>query len=125
MAPTLGSIRPTHRPSPPTRRLAAKPAPMNTVTVPRWKQALLSVFHSSSVKARREAELAETMREVCHALIGDLETGRRIALGMRIDQAGERSDVWELRACLFDAISMQHGEQVARERLAELDSRWP
>ena len=98
---------------------------MNTVTVPRWKQALLSVFHSSSVKARREAELAETMREVCHALIGDLEIGRRIALGMRIDQASERNDIWELRACLFDAISMQHGEQVARERLAELDSRWP
>ena len=98
---------------------------MNTEIVPRWKQALLSVFHSSSVKARREAELAETMREVCHALIGDLEIGRRIALGMRIDQASERNDIWELRACLFDAISMQHGEQVARERLAELDSRWP
>jgi hypothetical protein len=98
---------------------------MNTVSEPRWKQALLSVFRSSSVKARREAELAETMREVCHALIGDLETGRRIALGVRIDRASERNDLWELRACLFDAISMQHGEQVARERLAELDSRWP
>ena len=98
---------------------------MNTASVPRWKQALLSVFRSDVVKARREAELAETMREVCHALIGDLDTGRRIKLSVRIDHASARNDIWELRACLFDAISLQHGEQVARERLAELDSRWP
>ena len=98
---------------------------MNPSTTPRWKQALISVLSSGRTKARREAELADTMRLVCHELIGDLEPGRRIVLGQRIERACERHDIWELRACLFDAISMQHGEQVARERLAELDSRWP
>ena len=98
---------------------------MNTQAGPRWKQALISAFTSSRTKARREAELADTMREVCHELIADLDPGQRISLGQRIERASERHDIWELRACLFDAISMHHGEQVARERLSALDSRWP
>ena len=98
---------------------------MNTQTGPRWKQALISALSSTRTKARREAELADTMREVCHELIADLDPGQRIALGARIERAGERANLWELRACLFDAIAMHHGEQIARERLSALDSRWP
>jgi hypothetical protein len=98
---------------------------MNTQAPPRWKQALQCVLNPSLVKERREAELAETMRTVCHELIGDLPTGPRLALSARIDHASKRHDLYTLRACMFDAISMQHGEQVARDRLSSLDSRWP
>ena len=98
---------------------------MNTQTTPRWKQALQSVLNPGRVKERREAELADTMRAVCHELIGDLPTGSRLSLGARIEHATKRNDLYTLRACLFDAISMQHGEQVARDRLSSLDSRWP
>jgi hypothetical protein len=98
---------------------------MNTQVTPRWKQALLSVLHPNRVRERREAELADTMRSVCHELISDLPVVARVAIAARIDHAGRRHDLMTLRACLFDAISMQHGEQVARERLSSLDSRWP
>jgi hypothetical protein len=98
---------------------------MNTQVTPRWKQALLSVLHPSRLRERREAELADTMRSVCHELIGDLPVISRVAIATRIELACRRHDLLTLRACLFDAISMQHGEQVARERLSSLDSRWP
>jgi hypothetical protein len=98
---------------------------MNTATVPRWKQVLIGALNPGRTRARREAELADTMRSVCHELISDLGAGPRIVIGQRIEMATRRHDLWALRACLFDAISMQHGERVARERLAELDSRWP
>jgi hypothetical protein len=105
--------------------LSAQPNTMNTQDIPRWKQALQSVLNPGRVRERREAELAETMRTVCHELIGDLPLGSRLALSARIDIASKRHDLYSLRACMFDAISMQHGEQVARERLSSLDSRWP
>ena len=98
---------------------------MTTQAPSRWKQALQSVLQPGLVKERREAELADTMRAVCHELISDLPIGARLSLGARIEQASKRKDLYTLRACLFDAISMQHGEQVARERLAALDLRWP
>jgi hypothetical protein len=100
---------------------------LNTITMttqapPRWKQALLSVLHPGRVKERRDSELADTMRTVCHELIADLPPYARLSIGERIEKAGRRKDLDTLRACLFDAISMQHGEQVARERLTALDS---
>jgi hypothetical protein len=98
---------------------------MNTQSTPRWKQALLSVIHPTREKQRRDAELTATMRSVCHELIADLPMHARLSISARIELATRRNDVWSLRACLFDAISMQHGEQVARERLSSLDSRWP
>jgi hypothetical protein len=97
---------------------------MNTQAPPRWKLALQSVLHPTRARERREAELADTMRAVCRELIIDLPLAPRLALSARIEHASRRPDLWTLRACLFDAISMQHGEQVARERLLELDSRW-
>ena len=98
---------------------------MNTQATPRWKQALQSVLHPARAKERRDAELTVTMRAVCHELIADLPLHARLSISARIEMATRRNDVWSLRACLFDAISMQHGEQVARERLTSLDSRWP
>lgn len=98
---------------------------MNTQAPPRWKLALQSVLHPARTRERREAELADTMRTVCHELISDLPVGPRLALSARIENASHRPDLLTLRACMFDAISMQHGEQVARERLLDLDSRWP
>jgi hypothetical protein len=98
---------------------------MSSQAPPRWKLALQSVLKPALVKERRAAELADTMRAVCHELIADLPTGPRLTLGTRIELATRRNDLYTLRTCLFDAISMQHGEQVARERLASLDANWP
>jgi hypothetical protein len=35
-----------------------------------------------------------------------------------------RADLWNLRSHLFGAISLAHGEHVARERLQQLDAHW-
>ena len=97
---------------------------MNT-RPPHWKLVLQSLLHPARARERREAALADTMRAVCHELISDLPVGPRLSLSARIENASRRPDLLTLRACLFDAISMQHGEQVARERLLDLDTRWP
>ncbi len=98
---------------------------MNTPSTPRWKQALLSVIHPTREKQRRDAELAATLCAMCQELVTDLPLHARLSVTARIEMSTRRNDVWTLRACLFDAISMQHGERVARERLAWLDSRRP
>ena len=38
--------------------------------------------------------------------------------------AHDRADLWNLRSHLFGAISLAHGEHVARERLQQLDAHW-
>ena len=98
---------------------------MNPPSTTRWKQALRSVIHPAREKQRRDAELAATLRTMCQELVADLPLHARISITARIEISTRRNDVWSLRACLFDAISMQHGERVARERLASLDSRRP
>ena len=96
---------------------------MNTASGPLWMQALIGALTPGHIKARREAEFADTMRRVCHEMIDDLEPNDRQHLGERIERANRRENLLDLRACLFDAISMRHGERIARERLTTLDLR--
>ena len=66
----------------------------------------------------------EALRDCFHALVEDLDETLRPSLEARIDRARRVDDFWHLRSAVFSAVSLVHGESVARERLAGFDARW-
>lgn len=88
----------------------------------RCTRNLIETLSGRGRRSRAESARVEALRELCHDLIRDLGPGQQLALGLRIGQARAVADFWHLRAYLFGAISIEHGERVARERLQRFDS---
>ena len=63
------------------------------------------------------------LRERCYALLADVPASDRKVLLQRLDRMRRADDMWHLRGAVFDTIAREHGEAVARERLAQLDER--
>jgi hypothetical protein len=93
----------------------------------RWKRALDSVLRLARLERSGpldESAEVECIRQLCCSLVHDLPAAQRVPLETRIQRSHDRSDLWNLRSHLFGAISLQHGEHVARERLQQLDAHW-
>jgi hypothetical protein len=101
----------------------AMPSPSDS----RWKRTLDSVLRLARLERSAPADESDDMeflRQLCRSLVQDLPAEPRCALDLRILRARDRSGLWNLRSHLFGAVSLQHGEHVARERLLRLDARW-
>src|SRR3990167_6976734 len=106
-----------------TKMYHPMPSPSDT----RWKRALDSVLRFTRMEKSGppdDAGEVEFLRQLCRSLVQDLPTEPRCAPDLRILRARDRSGLWNLRSHLFGAVSLQHGEHVARERLQRLDSHW-
>lgn len=93
----------------------------------RWKRALDSVLRLARRERSAPADECddlEFLRQLCRSLVQDLPAEPRCALELRILRARDRTDLWNLRSHLFGAVSLEHGEHVARERLQRLDGHW-
>ena len=103
--------------------LTAMPSPSDT----RWKRALDSVLRLARLdKPAPAGDCAELLflRRLIGALVKDLPVDARAALELRVLQSSSRDELWHLRSQLFGAISLQHGEHEARQRLQQLDAHW-
>ena len=69
------------------------------------------------------AERLAQLKRLCLDLIHDVPPGQKHSLVGRIDHAQRRRELWFLRSSLYRAISLQHGEQIARQRIRELDKQ--
>lgn len=69
----------------------------------------------------QESQRLQALREHCHGMIRDLGPGQQLALALRIAHAQDADDFWHLRACLFGAVALEHGEREADARLLDLD----
>ncbi len=78
---------------------------------------------SSTFGLRTGAADVNSLRSLCLELLADVPAARRKALLQRLEKMRRADDVWHVRSALFEAISLSHGEQVARDRLAVLDER--
>jgi hypothetical protein len=99
------------------------PSPSDT----RWKRALDSVLRLARLERTEspdERGEVECLRQLCRSLVQDLPSPQRGPLELRILRSHDRADLWNLRSHLFGAISLAHGEHVARERLQQLDAHW-
>ncbi|WP_209384716.1 hypothetical protein [Rhizobacter sp. AJA081-3] len=93
----------------------------------RWKRALDSVLRLARLERTElpdENGEVEFLRQLCRSLVQDLPAPQRGPLELRILRSHDRGDLWNLRSHLFGAISLAHGEHVARERLQQLDAHW-
>lgn len=73
-------------------------------------------------RARLEASGVAAMRRLCQDMIRDLGDEQQASLEVRIDRARDLDDFWHLRAHLFGAIALEHGERVAHERVRRFDT---
>jgi hypothetical protein len=93
-----------------------------------WKQALWSVLKFTRPEPPASSGDAErrvlAVRTLSLALVQDLPDDPRLTLDARILRARDLDELWNLRSQLFGAISLRHGEHVARERLRRLDAHW-
>jgi hypothetical protein len=85
-------------------------------------QSLAQKF-SSTLGLRARAPDVNTLRALCLELLVDVPEARRNALLQRLEKMRRADDVWHVRSALFEAISLTHGEQVARDRLLVLDDK--
>ena len=76
---------------------------------------------ASSLSTRPAAADMSTMRELCAGLLDDVPHGQHAAMLAKLSTMRRASDLWNLRSALFDVIARHHGEQVAKDRLVELD----
>lgn len=100
---------------------------MSSHTDTRWKRALDSVLRLARLERTEppdESGEVEFLRRMCRSLVQDLPSPQRGPLELRILRSQDRADLWNLRSHLFGAISLAHGEHVARERLQQLDAHW-
>ena len=101
--------------------------PMSSHSDTRWKRALDSVLRLARIERSEPPDLSgefEFLRQLCRSLVQDLPVAQRTPLELRIGRSHDRADLWNLRSHLFGAISLHHGEHVARERLQQLDAHW-
>jgi len=97
---------------------------MSTLTASRRRRAIANPLTLDRFAAGVGPHSIDTLRGFFLALIGDLADPNRQTLEDRIERARRIDDFWHLRSALFSAISLDRGEQVARERLAAFDARW-
>ena len=64
----------------------------------------------------------QALREICTELLDGVAPERCGALFMRLDRLRRADDMRDLRSALFDLVSREFGETVARERLSTLDA---
>lgn len=64
----------------------------------------------------------DALRTLCTSLLDDVDPVRRDALLARLPRMRRADDLLDLRSVLFDLVSRQHGEGVARARIAEFDA---
>jgi hypothetical protein len=99
---------------------------MSSPIAPRWKRTLDHALRLTRpalrLHAPDESDELEYLRALCHELVSDLPQAQRHVIGVVLLHARGRQDILHLRAQLFDAISHQFGERVARERLQRLDA---
>ncbi|MBX3606106.1 MAG: hypothetical protein KF788_12560 [Piscinibacter sp.] len=99
---------------------------MSTPPAPRWKRTLDQAWRltrpSLGLQPPDPADELESLRALCHELVADLPESQRHVIGVVLLHARGRQDILHLRTQLFDAISHQFGERVARERLKRLDA---
>ncbi len=79
-------------------------------------------FLSSFGKLRAPLD-PPALRALCMAMLADVPAADREAMLQRLGQMRRADDLWYLRGALFDIVSRNYGETVARERLTELDSQ--
>ena len=77
---------------------------------------------TSPLHLRPAAADMPTMRNLCAGLLADVPHGECAATLARLSTLRRASDLWQLRIVLFDVIARHHGEPVAQDRLAALDS---
>ena len=78
---------------------------------------------TSTLSERPAAADMNTVRRFCVELMSDVPQRQREAMLARLETMRRASDLWHLRTALFGVIARQHGEQVAKARLAELDTK--
>lgn len=64
----------------------------------------------------------DALRSLCTSLLDDVEPARRDALLARLARMRRADDLLDLRSVLFNVVSRQHGESVARARVTEFDA---
>jgi hypothetical protein len=82
-------------------------------------QSLAQKF-SSTLGLRARAPDLNTLRALCLELLVDVPEAWLL---QRLEKMRRADDVWHVRSALFEAISLTHGEQVARDRLLVLDDK--
>jgi hypothetical protein len=73
-------------------------------------------------RALPEERLAQ-LKRLCLEMIRDVPPGQKHGLSCRISHLQRRRDLWFMRSSLFTAISLQHGEAIARQRIRQLDKQ--
>ena len=76
---------------------------------------------TSSLSYRPAAADMGLMQTFCVELLADVPPMQRDALVDRLATMRRASDLWHVRAALFDVIARHHGELIAQQRLRELD----
>jgi hypothetical protein len=87
----------------------------------RTRHLIARLWHQHR-RAHAEMRRVQALRDHCHDMIRDLGPGLQMSLGLRIAHAQDANDIWHLRALLFGAIALEHGEREAEARLQHLDS---
>ena len=69
------------------------------------------------------AERLAQLKRSCLEMISDVPPGQKHGLACRISHVQRRRHLWFMRASIYSAISLQHGEQIARQRIRQLDKQ--
>jgi hypothetical protein len=86
-------------------------------------RATVSQLQKMSIFRALPAERLAQLQHICLDLIKDVPPGQKHGLACRISHVQRRRDLWFMRGSLFSAISIQHGDQIARQRIRQLDKQ--
>jgi hypothetical protein len=86
-------------------------------------RATASRLSSVGIFRALPAERLAQLQHFCLDMIRDVPPGQKHCLACRISHVQRRRDLWFMRSSLFSAISIEHGEQVARQRIRQLDKQ--
>ena len=71
----------------------------------------------------RKAPDLPALRELCYALLCDVPASERKAMLQSLERLRRADDMVHLRTAFFTTVAREHGESVARNRLARLDEQ--
>jgi hypothetical protein len=63
------------------------------------------------------------LRELCYELLSDVPASDRKAMLQSLERLRRADDMVHLRTAIFTTVAREHGESVARARLARLDEQ--
>ena len=86
-------------------------------------RATASRLDKVSIFKALPAERLAQIQRICLDMIKDVPPGQKHGLACRICHVQRRRDLWFMRSSLFLALSLQHGDQVARQRIRQLDKQ--